>query len=409
MKQFTKTELRLLIALFAAYTAAYISRCNLSPALDSIAKDFGLSTAAVGLLPTCFAIPYAVGQVFAGLLADRLPASRLMGIGLFGSAFVNILFSFSPAFPLLLVLWTLNGLLQSMIWTPVVRTMATRFRKDVRDRAVFFISLSIIFGYLIAWALAGFLTSLFSWRTGSLTCGLATAAITIPALLSLRNGEQPAAGKQKDGSEWPAKPAPIPFLLLHTNLLFLLICCFGCGYVRDGITNWTAKLLMDTQGIDLSSAVGILLILPVINFLGILLGRFVYKRCAGKVFLSACIMLACSTLLCALLIPVSGKSAAFCIVLLVLISALATGLNPMLSSLMPMTFRSLGRVAFVAGIMDAMIYLGSAFSGFFAGYLADTSGWTAVFVSWAVLSLIDMLLMLAAGGRAKRGLAHEDL
>ncbi|MBR4122548.1 MAG: MFS transporter, partial [Erysipelotrichaceae bacterium] len=251
-----------MIALFAAYTAAYISRCNLSPALDSIAKDFGISTAAVGLLPTCFAIPYAIGQVFAGLLADKLPASRLMGIGLFGSACINILFSFSPVFPMLLILWTLNGLLQSMIWTPVVRTLSTRFRREVRDQAVFFISLTIIFGYLIAWALAGFLTSLFSWRIGSLTCGLTTAVITVPAILSLRKGEQPAAEKQTDGSAWPAKPASIPHLLFHTNLLFLLVCCFGCGYVRDGITNWTAKLLMDTQGIDLSSAVGILLILP---------------------------------------------------------------------------------------------------------------------------------------------------
>ncbi len=409
MKRYTQTELRVLIALFAAYTAAYISRCNLSPALDAIAKDFSISTATVGLLPTCFAIPYAVGQVFAGLLADKLPASRLMGIGLLGSACVNVLFSFSPAFPLLLVLWTLNGVLQSMIWTPVVRSMATRFRKEVRDQAVFFISLSIVFGYLIAWALSGFLTSLLSWRTGSLICGLTTAAITVPSVLILRKGEEPAAKIQKDAAEWPVKPASIPHLLFHTNLLFILFCCFGSGYVRDGILNWTAKLLMDTQGIDLSSAVGILLILPVINFLGILLGRFVYGKCAGKVFLSASIMLFCSTVLCVLLVPVSGRSAVFCIVLLVLVSALATGLNPMLTSLMPMTFRSLGRVAFAAGMIDAVIYLGSAFSGFFAGYLADASGWKAVFISWAVLSLVDMLLMLAAGGRARRGLAHEDL
>ena len=110
MKRYTKTELSMLIACFLAYTAAYISRCNLSPSLDAIAKTFFVSTAQVGLLPTFFAIPYAAGQVFSGLLADRLPGPRLMLIGLLGSALVNVLFSFCPYFPLLVALWFVNGL-----------------------------------------------------------------------------------------------------------------------------------------------------------------------------------------------------------------------------------------------------------------------------------------------------------
>ena len=98
VKRYTKTELRLLIACFAAYTAAYISRCNLSPSLDAIAQTFGVGAAQVGLLPTCFALPYAAGQVLSGFLADRLPGPKLMLIGLLGSAAVNAAFSFCPVF-----------------------------------------------------------------------------------------------------------------------------------------------------------------------------------------------------------------------------------------------------------------------------------------------------------------------
>ena len=68
MRRYTKTDLCLLIACFSAYTAAYISRCNLSPSLDAIAAAFGAGAAQAGLLPTCFAIPYAGGQVVSGLL-----------------------------------------------------------------------------------------------------------------------------------------------------------------------------------------------------------------------------------------------------------------------------------------------------------------------------------------------------
>ncbi len=48
-----------------------------------------------------------------------------------------------------------------------------------------------------------------------------------------------------------------------------------------------------------------------------------------------------------------------------------------------------------------MIYVGSSFSGAFAGFLSDRFGWSAVFVSWAVLSLIGTL-MLAAAQRVSR-------
>ena len=93
MKRYTKTEFSLLTACFFAYTAAYISRCNLSPSLDAIAKSFGVSAAQAGLLPTLFALPYAVGQIVSGSLADHVPAPRLMLIGLMGSALISIVFS----------------------------------------------------------------------------------------------------------------------------------------------------------------------------------------------------------------------------------------------------------------------------------------------------------------------------
>ena len=72
-----------------------------------------------------------------------------------------------------------------------------------------------------------------------------------------------------------------------------------------------------------------------------------------------------------------------------------------MTTLMPMLYRDLNRVALAAGILDAMIYVGSAFSGFFAGFLADRFGWNAVFVSWAAFSLTGVLSLAAARRAAK--------
>ena len=400
MKRYTKNELYLLIACFAAYTSAYISRCNLSPSLNAIAETFGISAAQAGLIPTCFAIPYAAGQIVSGLLADRYPAPRLMLIGLLGSSLVNVAFSVSTSFPLLVALWFVNGLLQSMIWTPIMRIIVSQFRENVRDHAAFFMSLTLIFGYLLAWALSGLLTSLLSWRVAFLVSGLVTAGIAVPSVLVIRNT---SADIQAQNKEQPQERAPVWKLLLGTNLILLLICCVANGYVRDSITYWATKLLMDTQGIDLNSAVGIILIIPCVNFLGIQMGKSAYKRTGNNVFISSGILFAVCTVLCALIGPVAGQSFIGCIAVLVLISAMAYGLNPLLTTLMPMLYINLNRVALAAGLLDAMIYVGSAFSGFFAGYLSDRFGWDGVFLSWAVVSLIGTLLLEIARRMAKRG------
>ena len=399
MKRYTKTESSLLAACFFAYTAAYISRCNLSPSLDAIAKTFVVSAAQVGLLPTCFAIPYAAGQVFSGMLADRQPGPRLMLIGLLGSALVNIVFSFCPWFLALVALWFLNGLLQSLIWTPIVRILAVHFRDKVRDHAAFFMSLTLIFGYLIAWALSGLLTSLLSWRIAFLTAGLVTAAIALPSILFMKR--MPVDYSARPAEQTSGEQAPLRHLLLRTNLLLLLAACFANGYVRDGITNWAAKLLMDTQGIDLNSAVGIILIIPAVNFLGIRLGQTAYRRGGSNAYLASGIMYAVCALLCAAL-PMSLNSLWAFVLVLVGASAMTYGLNPLLTTIMPMQYASLNRVALAAGLMDAMIYVGSSFSGSFAGFLSDRSGWSAVFVSWAVLSAAGTALMIAARRAAKK-------
>ena len=399
MRRYTKTELRLLIACFSAYTAAYVSRCNLSPSLDAIAVSFGIGKARVGLLPTCFAVPYAAGQIISGLLADRFPAPRLMLIGLLGSAAVNLAFSFCPYFSLLVVLWFVNGLFQSMIWTPIMRILAVHFRDEVRSHAAFFMSLTLIFGYLAAWALSGLLTALFSWRLAFLVSGLVTVAVAVPSVLAMKRAD---ISFQAQPKEQMGERAPIRQLLLGTNLLLLMVCCFANGYVRDSITYWATKLLMDTQGIDLGSAVGIILIIPCVNFLGIRMGQKAYQRTGSSLYLSSGILFAVCTVLCIALGPVARGSFVGCIVILVLISAMCYGLNPLLTTLMPMLYCHLDRVALAAGILDAMIYVGSAFSGVFAGFLSDRFGWEAVFLSWAALSLVGVLALEGARRRAKR-------
>lgn len=396
MERYTRRQVRLLVTLFVAYTAAYISRTNLSPALDAIQTDFALSATQAGLLPTLFAIPYALGQVVNGTLADRFRPRSFITVGLLGSAVVNVLFSTATAYPLLLLLWCVNGCFQSMIWTPIVRVMATEYQESIRPRAMFTISMTLIVGYLVAWAVSGFLTSLISWRWAFRTAGLITGTLGIGCFIALGDAQSKPGEEEARPTAEPTRRVSPAQLVLGTDLLFLLAGCVFNGYVRDSIMNWAPKMLVDTQGIDLSSALGVALIIPIINFLGIQFGKTLYKK-QGQRVRTTCVWLLGLCAAFSLILTLGYQvSPLICTLLLGLCSAMSYGINPLLTSFLPMDYHALGRVGMAAGLIDALIYVGSAFSGFFAGFLHDSLGWPAVFASWTLFSLIGVVMFRAA-------------
>lgn len=396
MERYTRRQVRLLVTLFVAYTAAYISRTNLSPALDAIQTDFALSATQAGLLPTLFAIPYALGQVVNGTLADRFRPRSFITVGLLGSAVVNVLFSTVTAYPLLLLLWCVNGCFQSMIWTPIVRVMATEYQESIRPRAMFTISMTLIVGYLVAWAVSGFLTSLISWRWAFRTAGLITGTLGIGCFIALGDAQSKPGEEEARPTAEPTRRVSPAQLVLGTDLLFLLAGCVFNGYVRDSIMNWAPKMLVDTQGIDLSSALGVALIIPIINFLGIQFGKTLYKK-QGQRVRTTCVWLLGLCAAFSLILTLGYQvSPLICTLLLGLCSAMSYGINPLLTSFLPMDYHALGRVGMAAGLIDALIYVGSAFSGFFAGFLHDSLGWPAVFASWTLFSLIGVVMFRAA-------------
>lgn len=395
MERYSKRQVSILITLFIAYTAAYISRTNLSPALDAIQTDFGLTAAQVGLLPTFFAIPYAMGQIVNGTLADHFRPRNFITVGLLASAVMNVAFSFAGSYPLLVVLWALNGCFQSMIWTPIVRIMATEYQESVRPRAMFTVSMTLIVGYLVAWALSGFLTSNVSWRWAFRMSGIVTGVLGAGCYFML-GGTQGAAKGEKAKVAAPESRVSALRLVFGTDLFLLLIGCMFNGYVRDSIMNWAPKMLVDTQGIDLSSALGVVLIIPLINFLGIQFGKLMFRKQGQRVRVTCASLLGICAAFSLILTLGYQLNPILCTVLLGLCSAMAYGINPLLTSFLPMDYHALGRVGMAAGLIDALIYVGSAFSGTFAGMIHDHLGWSAVFASWTIFSVIGVAMVVLA-------------
>ena len=102
------------------YSAAYIARGNFSFG-RSLMMDEGIIDAGIaGIISAVYFICYATGQIFNGILADRKSPFVMVMVGLSVVTLSNIAMTISGQPSWLLILWWgINGLGQSMLWSPV--------------------------------------------------------------------------------------------------------------------------------------------------------------------------------------------------------------------------------------------------------------------------------------------------
>ena len=400
--EFTRRQWRVFLGCFLCYSSTYMIRLNLPAALNGMMGDMRLTAAQGGLLQTVFALVYAIGQFVNGALVDRVSARRHILLGLGVSGLFNVLFGLATRYWMLVVLWGLNGVSQSMIWTPVVKLIATWFRGKRRSQASFGITLSLIAGNLCAWALSGFMASAVSWRWSFILPGAWAVLAGAISWMTLRDQPEPGEdlGEEAPGHEtaFAGRIMPVRALLLSTGLVPLLVCCVGNGFVRDGIVTWAPTIIARLNPAAALDPTLTSLFIPLLTLFGVLLARRVYAMLGGSARGCAVCMQVLCTAFAFLLVP-AGRGVYACALLLGLCCSASNGVNPMLVTFIPMEYERVGRVGLVAGVMDSFIYLGSAMAGVISGAVSDAAGWGLVFVLWGAAGVLSC----AAGALSMRG------
>ena len=84
-------------------------------------------------------------------------------------------------------------------------------------------------------------------------------------------------------------------------------------------------------------------------------------------------------------------------------SAILYGSNTLITTIIPMEYTDCGRVGLVAGLVDALIYVGSALAGTLTGWLHETTGaWTSVYLIWAAVAIVGAAGSILSARGAKK-------
>lgn len=387
---FNSTQKKLIIGFILAYSLAYFIRLNLSAALSSIIIDLQINPSTAGLLQTCFAIVYAIGQMVNGMIADRINPVRYILIGLLGSVVCNVFIGISSAFWMMAVFCILNGVFQSMLWTPIVRLIAVSYSDEdgTRIRANFLVSMTLVLGHFGAWAISGYASNLLGWRY-SFLIPAAFVLLMIPLVYFLIRCADPV-GKTENTKKGRSLPVSETFrIFIRTGFLMILISTIFYGFVKDGIVTWTPELLNVASNGNSTLASSFSLIIPVINLLGIIFGYWLKNRSGDNTRKAIVYLLPLTALFCIPLFLTSSLVGTA--IALGLACANMYGLNPLITSLIPMEYDHFGCVGLAAGLIDSFAYLGSALAGVLGGTVYENFGSAGLSICWIVISLLAML------------------
>ena len=370
--------------LYIAYTAIYIARLNLSIAAPGLEAAGVLTAAQLGFIGSAFSVIYSCGRLFNGMVGDRLAPKLLIVTGLLLTGCANLLLGFLPPYLLIFTLWSLNAFGQSMLWSSLLQTVTTLYGKAGANKKtpilVSSVSVGNILGILLGNRLAAFDLRAAFLIPGAMTvvCGLLVLYIAPPAPKLAASGG-----------------FPFKALLTDKKIRGILLPAMFHGTMKDNIPLWMAMFFTARFAVDLEASPWYVLLIPTVGLAGRLLYPFCYRLSRGREnAISVLCFLVCAALAVSLCLPgITPLVAALC---LSLIYALVSMINTSFLSMFPLRFADKGFVSSVSGIADFATYLGAGIASAIYGIFIDggIAGYTVMFASWAVLSVLSVALLL---------------
>ncbi len=394
-----RMSLFLFIYIWIMYAIVYWTKNCFSGAMASIVAEGIMTKSQTGLITAVFYLVYAPLQVVGGKLADRWRPDLLILIGLIGSGIANFIIYLNQNYYLMLVVWTLNSVVQSALWPSIFKIISSELAHEHRIRGVYYITFASTFGLCFAFISAALMSK---WQNNFLLSSILLfilaiiMAIVYPiaARRMVPDETGPAKALHED-FEHPEELDTRSFTMFKKCGLFILLpVVIARGLLGLGIKNMAPTLLMESYA-SVSPVVG--------NFLNIfiilsgLVGMYFVKRIYPKrindevkglgLIFTILIPVVALTLLVGKL-PLSPM-----VIILCLIIALTEG-SGLFTQYYTVKFAKYGKNGEVAGYINMAAAFGIVIQSYGVAKIADMWGWIAALAVLLALVIISVVLII---------------
>lgn len=386
------------------YAFVYLGRVNISVAIPEIQATLGFTKAQVGMIGSVFFWIYGVGHLINGYIGDKVSSRKYIFISLILSGLINIFFGFSASLITMIILWGLNGYVQSMVWGPMIKTLSFWFENNQRGKIATAISTSMVGGYFLAWGLVGVVIGKSNWNWAFWLPGICILIYAVIWFLFLKdkpedvgfkspNEEITSSKNIQNNEDKTNNSIGLLQLLNKYKLWFIVVVCIAKGIIKEGISLWGPTFLMETQGLNLKATISLILLIPLMNFFGMIFTGWLSKKYNDKDYLTIITLFLISIITNLCLIKMGHLSAVLGLLFIGISSATMYGSNTILMGAIPMKYAKYNKTSSIAGFLDFISYMAAGFSVSLTGLIVDKFGWNGVLILWistAVLAVVSM-------------------
>lgn len=174
-----------LAALFYVYD--YFIQVAPSVMVDDLMRDFRIGAGSLGVLSACFFYSYALMQIPAGWMLDRLGPRKLLSLAVLISAIGVIVFSQASVFALACVGRFMIGFGSAFAFISTLFLISHWFAHKYFATLAGFVQLGACLGSIIGLAPIAFLVNVHGWRDTMLMTGVFTLVLVVIFWLVIRD------------------------------------------------------------------------------------------------------------------------------------------------------------------------------------------------------------------------------
>ena len=410
-KLFTKYAWMMLISFGLTYMFFYNGRQNINLVFTQMAEELGSTTAAMGVVSSALFWCYAFGQLINGRLGAFFGYKKFIAIGVASSAIINVIISYQHSIPVIAVLWGLNGFCQSMVWSNGLGVLNKWWPSSKRGfasgLATAFSGVAQVVTYLTILMCLD-MNPDWGWRAAFRFPMLPMILILILFAFCFKEkpediGLKPFVDEnQKENERNEALSAEIaskgylyPYKLIFSEPKVIVFCLISAiaGVGRYGLLTWVPTYFTESLGLSIKAGIFSSILLPI----GQACAMFVFPLITDKVFKGKrepMLALASVVTFCGMMFFPFIKEQAFASVMLFVV-----GVSGMVTGVIWAVAGDMGGKAFsstVVGVLDWAVYMGAAIQASVFGFMKDTFGWPAIFITIGCLYIIMLVLTLIA-------------
>ncbi|MFT4589860.1 MAG: OPA family glycerol-3-phosphate transporter-like MFS transporter [Candidatus Binatia bacterium] len=377
--------------LWLTYGSFYFARANISAAIPGLESEYNFTKEQIGWILGSTKIAYAIGQLVNGQLAEKFSPRKMLAVGMFASAAMNVLFGLGGSLWFLIFVWACNGYSQALGWTPCMRVGANWFPAHKRGKIFGIIGTGYQASAALTYVIASGWAQVHGWRWAHYIGAVILASSAIHMLLFMRESPdsdspdaQAGSASAKQETDWAQVRANIVLTLANKNLWILGAALGLLNACRYGYMDWGLTHILEQQGGSLSKAGLKYAILPIGGIAGALLSGWATDRFFGgrriPVIVGLLVSLGLLTIAYNQLVQTGPVAAMF---VLMFAGFAIFGPQVLLVGTTPIDFAKKGTAAAAVGLVNFMGYVGAFMGDVLTGRLVDQYGWEVAVNFWA--------------------------